>query len=137
MGFDKEVFILSGFKLKLSDVFEKGWLDPSIMEEDWQCLNMGDDLDQIIEKYVNNEDLKTLLSSGWALYILASTQEDIDFDKSYLFVYIDKQEIDCDGEYATEVLNVGIDMKLSFPGFEPLGLETDDWKYHGVFNSSW
>jgi len=138
MGFDVEVFILNGFKLQLSDAFEKEWIDPSIMEEDdWQYLNMGEDLDRIVDKYVEDYNLRDLLKVGWSLYILASTQEDIDFEKSFLFIYIDKDEIDLDcGEYVVEEISTDME-KLSFPEFQHLDLENEDWKLHCVVNSSW
>ena len=137
MGHDTEVILLQGFRIKLSEAFYKEWLDSSIMDDDdWQYLNMEEDLNEIIEKYVLNKYLKNLLGVGWSLYILASTQENIDSDKSYLFIYIDKQEIDLSGEYVAEEINNDTE-KIPFPEFPILGLKTEEWKLYCIVNTSW
>lgn len=141
MGYDTTVFLLRGFKFVLADVFARGWLDSSIMEEDdWQYLNMGDDMIEIVNKYVLNEEIKTmLLKDGWSLYILSSTQEDCNPDNSYLFIYSNKQDLEIEGEYGTGEVESLTDSgcKLDFQQVLKLGLNPDDYKQHWVIETSW
>ncbi len=138
MGFDTEVCLLWGFKFQLSEVFTRGWLKPSIMEDDdWQLINMGEEVDRIVEESVLNSDLKKLLKTGWSLYILTTGNGDCEPEKSYLFLYMSSQDIEIKGNYGTGEVDIFDHEKLPFQEFDILGLDIGDWKWHWVMKHSW
>ena len=95
MGFDINVFLLSGFKIPLNIAFDYNLLDRSVLDgDDWQLMDDPDCRTEVIERNVTNDTLKRFLldhhDMGWNLYILTSTQYDFDIPNSYLFLYNEK-----------------------------------------------
>lgn len=139
MVVDTDIYLIRGFKLPLIQVFEKNWIDPSIMDEDnWQYLNMDEEYDLIINKYVLNDDLKILLEDGWRPYILSSTQDKCNPANSYLFIYLQKQDINTDNEYDTgEIKPMEIIKIDNFDKIVKLGLNSQGLKQYWIVKHSW
>jgi hypothetical protein len=135
MGHDTNVFVLYGYKFKLSQVFESDWLDSSIMEDDdWQLVNMGEDNNSFFKKYVTNSILMEYLNNGWELYILSSLQEDCKSDESYMFLYSYMQELSCDNEFETGEINM---CPVDLGSVNKLGVDSSEFKLHWVIQNSW
>jgi hypothetical protein len=152
MGFDINVYLLEGIKIPLDIAFEYKLLDPAILEsDDYQIIDDPDCRNEIIERHVISESLKTFLLGyeNWNLYILTSSQNDCNISKSYLFLYTQKR-VCCQGrapDYATDVIEPTLEWSahnlykehylhaltnVSMP-------ETFEWrcKLHWVVESSW
>ena len=94
MGSDVEVYLLHGFKLPLSVAFKSKLIDPNILNsDDYQLIGEDELRNCIIDKYVVNDALKNILKDKWNIYILTSSQDDPDIDKSYFFLYDKRQEL--------------------------------------------
>ena len=148
MGFDIKVHLLIGFKLQLNIAFESKLIKPEIVDGDeYQMIGEPECRDEIIEDYIISNRLKEFLKNKqWNIYILTSSQEDSDPEKSYFYIYNYQQviqsgaapdyktgELDefcCQGEYESAVQFLGEEVQLS---------GDYDWDYqnHWIVESSY
>lgn len=136
MGVDISVKLLYGFKVKLSDVFNLGLLNPDILEGDaWQML----DEEGPIDEFVTSPALKSLLKK-WNLYILSSTQNEHKPVDSYLFIY-NRIETLCDEivDYTTRQVDTNVDFaKEDLQAFKIiLNNAILEYGIHVVIEGSW
>lgn len=107
------VFLLYGFKIQLGAAFKQDLLNPLIMDDDdWQLISWPDHRDDIIFDMVTSLALRTFLlqNQDWNLYILASTQEQTDPEKSFLFLYNRGEKLvsGCCPDYSTGPVDTNI-----------------------------
>ena len=145
MGTDVSVKLIYGFKIMLSKAFELNLISPNIMDEDdWQLISEVEYKNEIVETHVKSEVLKVILESGWDVYILTSTQEESNPEKSYMFIYNKKTDLVSSGlpDYVTGIVDVNYDgvfsdvektLKDKHPQLN------SDLKYdiHWIVESSW
>jgi hypothetical protein len=95
MTFDVNVEIFHGYKVPLNLCFEKNIVNRDIIwSDDWQFINMEEDLDSLIDKHITSEHLTKFLKEGlWKLYFVCSTQSDINPSESWMIIYYDRQTI--------------------------------------------
>ena len=97
MGFDIHIHLFGGFKIPLSEAFDSNLLSPKIMDEDdYQLITEDEYKNELINTHVLSEDLRNILldeQSSWNIYIVTSSQEDFDYDKSYLILYNCHQDL--------------------------------------------
>jgi hypothetical protein len=109
MGFDINVYLINGFKIPLHVAFEYNLLNREIMNsDDYQLIDEPECKRDIIERNVKSDILKELLLNYdyWNLYILTSSQIEMDEHNSYLFLY-DTKTICSQGtppDYATDIV---------------------------------
>ena len=100
MGFDINVQIFHGFKFQLRRCIRLGIISEDIIDgDDWQFINMNENYDELIEKYILSERLKKNLLrdqghyTTWKIYFAFPTQSGIDPDESHLIVYRERETL--------------------------------------------
>ena len=140
MGLDIDVKILHGFKIPLSVCFSLNILnDEILLSDDWQELDNPESRDPWVLSSVFQKILK---DNNWNLYILTSSQEDSDPEKSYLFLYEKSQELYSGRitDYETGVIQPVTENEEILKLLNEIPLpKLYSWKYniHWIVEGSW
>lgn len=135
MGTDIKVTMVHGYRYGLVELYERGWLDPSIVEcDDWQIIHesTGEERVELIRRYVVDGFIANeLIAKGLNVMIVTSSQYESDPEVSYVF-FFDKREQVYYGrvpDYVTRECHIVFEPQPHFLGTH--------YKQHWVVEGSW